>query len=98
MPDTTDRLALQATVLGAFTEWAGDTADLDDCREASAHVAAVLVEAGVGFVAEAEQERAEAALADLRSRIEALADEWEASGFEVEPDQLRALLDTEADR
>ena len=54
-----------------------------------------------------EDSHAEAALADLRSRIEAVEDEWSTLGgtnpivtqtYRLAAEELRALLDTEADQ
>lgn len=43
------REAIEALAVGALIEWAGESADLDDCREAAALVAQRFVAAGVQF-------------------------------------------------
>jgi hypothetical protein len=56
---------LADTVLGALIRWAGEAADLDDCREAAAVVTASIE---AHFAARVQEARAEAIAQHVRSR------------------------------
>lgn len=77
---------LTATVLGSLVEWAGESADLDDCREAAAVVSRNLSAAGFGPVRAVE--------ADVIRETFALGAAWALGDDEEAPAALKARAES----